>query len=199
MIRELVIATHNQGKLREIEALLAPLGIRVQSAGDLHIDEPEETGTTFAANAELKARHSAKASGKPALADDSGLVIPAIDGRPGIYSARWADPGKDFSVAFARVRTELAEAGAPPNSAAYFVCMLALCLPDGECHHFEGRIYGTLCFPQRGTRGFGYDPIFIPDGYEQSFAEITPDIKNKISHRANAFFKFVEYIRSSHS
>lgn len=196
MINELVIASHNRGKIVEIGALLEPLGISVKSAGELGISEPEETGSTFIANADLKARHSAVMSGLPALADDSGLVVPAIAGAPGIYSARWAGEKKDFSMAFQRIKDELEKANAPLNTTAYFVCALSLCMPDGDCAPFEGRVYGTLTFPPRGTQGFGYDPIFIPDGYEQSFAEIPAEIKNKISHRASAFFKFLEYIRS---
>lgn len=193
-MRELVIATHNTGKLREFEALLSPLGISVRSAGELGISEPEETGTTFTENAELKARHCAQASGMHALSDDSGLVVPAIGGQPGIYSARWAGPNKDFSVAFARIQDELAKADAVMESAAYFISVLSLSAPDGHCMNFEGRIHGTLTFPPRGDKGFGYDPIFIPDGYTQSFAEIPAELKNKISHRANAFSKFLEYI-----
>lgn len=197
MIRELVIGSHNDGKLREIEALLAPLGITVRSAKALAISEPEETGASFAANADLKARHCTAACGLPCLSDDSGLVIPAIGGQPGIYSARWAGEAKDFSVAFTRIQNELNAARVPLNSAAYFVCVLSLAMPDGSCTHFEGRIHGTLTFPPRGEKGFGYDPIFIPDGYTESFAQIAPEIKNKISHRANAFFKFLEYICSA--
>ena len=193
MIRELVIATHNSGKLKEFSALLAPLGIAAKSAGALHISEPEETGATFAENAELKARHSALASGLPALADDSGLVIPAIGGAPGIYSARWSGPNKDFSVAFDRIQNEL---GDKPRD-AYFMCVLALADPGGECVHFEGRTHGTLTFPPRGERGFGYDPIFIPDGYDVTFAELDANIKNRISHRASAFSKLMEYIKQT--
>ena len=191
---KLIIATHNAGKLREFGELLAPLGISVKSAGELGISEPEETGATFIENAQLKARHSAAASGLPALADDSGLVIPAIGGAPGIYSARWAGPNKDFSVAFARIQHELDD---KPRD-AYFVCVLALSLPNrGEEIVFEGRIHGTLTFPPRGSNGFGYDPIFTPEGYDVTFAEMDANIKNRISHRANAFSKFMEYVRAS--
>lgn len=196
MISELVIATHNAGKMREFAALMQPLGIAVKSAGELGIDEPEETGSTFTENADLKARHSAKASGLPVLADDSGLVIPALGGAPGIYSARWGGPNKDFSIAFARIRKELQEAGAPLESPAYFSCVLSLC-QNGKCVNFEGRTHGTLTFPARGKNGFGYDPIFIPNGYDVTLAELDPSIKNKISHRAGAFVKFMEYIRIS--
>ncbi len=196
-LRKLVIATHNKGKLKEFSSLLAPLGVTVQSAGELNISEPEETGATFAENAELKARHSALASGLPALADDSGLVIPALGGAPGIYSARWAGETKDFSVAFARIEKELAAAGAPLASPAYFMCVLSLAQPNGECVNFEGRTHGMLTFPPQGENGFGYDPIFTPEGFDVTFAEMDANIKNRISHRANAFSKFMEYIRAS--
>lgn len=191
--KTLVIASHNGGKVKEIGELLAPLSIKTISATDANIDEPEETGATFVANAELKARYSAEKSGKPALADDSGLVVPAIGGAPGIYSARWAGPNKDFSVAFARIQKELGDKPAD----AYFICVLSLCLPDGKCHSFEGRIDGKLTFPPRGDKGFGYDPIFIPQGYGVSFAEIDPLEKNRISHRARAFEKFLAFLKAS--
>lgn len=196
-LSQLIIATHNKGKLKEFTSLLAPLGVAVQSAGELNISEPEETGTTFAENAELKARHSALASGLPALADDSGLVIPAIGGQPGIYSARWAGEKKDFEMAFARIQKALAEAGAPLASPAYFICVLSLAQPDGKCVNFEGRIHGTLTFPSRGENGFGYDPIFTPEGYDVTFAELDANSKNRISHRADAFSRFMEYVRAS--
>lgn len=190
-IDQLVIATHNAGKLREFGALLSPLGINVQSAGELGISEPDETATTFAENAQLKAQHSALASGLPALADDSGLVVPAIGGAPGIYSARWAGPNKDFSIAFERIQRELGDKPAD----AYFICVLSLSLPlTGEVTAFEGRIDGTLTFPPRGDKGFGYDPIFIPNGYDVTFGEMDTNIKQTISHRAVAFDKFLEYI-----
>lgn len=190
--RKLVIASHNRGKVAEIGAMIAPFGMDVICAADANIPEPEETGTTFAANAELKARHSAACSGLAALADDSGLVIPAIGGAPGVYSARWAGHGKDFSVAFTRIKKELAEAGAAENAPAYFACVLCLCLPEGKTEFFEGRVDGTLTFPPRGQKGFGYDPIFIPTGYGLTFAEIDPAEKNRISHRAKAFAQFIQ-------
>jgi len=196
MMKEIVLASHNAGKLQEFEALLSPMGIAVQSAGALGVAEPEETGVTFAENARLKAVHCAEACGLASLSDDSGLVIPALGGAPGIYSARWAGPGKDFSVAFARIERELKEAGAPLDSPAYFTCVLSLCEPGGKCTDFEGRVYGTLTFPPRGATGFGYDPIFIPDGYDVTFAELEAKIKNTISHRANAFLSFVEYLKA---
>ncbi len=194
---KLVIASHNAGKVREIGALLAPFAIEAISAGTLGISEPEETGATFVANAELKARHSMEASGLPALADDSGLVVPAIGGAPGVYSARWAGPDKNFALAFERIHRELAERNALQNSEAYFACVLSLCLPNGNVHSFEGRIDGTLTFPPRGERGFGYDPIFIPRGYDVTFAELDANEKNRISHRARAFEQFVAYLESN--
>jgi XTP/dITP diphosphohydrolase len=183
----LVIASHNKGKVREIAELLGAHVAHFPSAGELDLPEPEETETTFIGNAELKARAAATASGLPALADDSGLVVPALGGAPGIYSARWAGPDKDFSVAMRRVETEL---GAR-DSSAYFVCALTLAWPDGHAESVEGRIHGRLVFPGRGDRGFGYDPIFIPDGRALTFAEIDPDEKHRISHRADAFAQLV--------
>ncbi len=192
---ELVIASHNEGKVKEIRELLTPHRIAVKSAAELHIEEPEETAATFAGNAELKARHACEISGLPALADDSGLVIPELGGAPGIYSARWAGPDKDFSVAFARIQKELRDKNIKGGgTSAYFICALALTLPDGWTHLFEGRIDGRLTFPPRGSRGFGYDPIFIPDGYDMTFGEFAPEEKNRISHRARAFAAFERYL-----
>jgi XTP/dITP diphosphohydrolase len=182
----LVLASHNAGKLREIAELVAPYGIEAISAATLGLPEPEETGTTFVANAELKARAAAEKCGLPALADDSGLAVEALDGAPGIYSARWAGPRKDFAVGMARVQRELEAKGAT-NRRAAFVAALSLCWPDGHCESFEGRVEGTLTWPPRGDRGFGYDPIFIPDGYSQTFGELDPAVKHAISHRAEAF------------
>lgn len=189
----LVIASHNAGKVREIGELLAPLHINVLSATQAQVDEPEETGETFAENAALKAVHSTDVSGLPALADDSGLVVPAIGGAPGIYSARWAGPSKDFSVAFARIQKEL---GDKPHE-AYFLCTLALSVPGQAVELFEGRIDGVLTFPPRGGKGFGYDPIFIPSGYDITFAEFDPEEKNRISHRARAFEKFLHFLKGA--
>ena len=179
----LVIASHNPGKVREIEALLAPYGIATLGAGALGLPEPEETGTTFEANAELKARAAAEGSGLPALADDSGLVVPALGGAPGIYSARWAGPTKDFGLAMERVQRELGD----KDRRAHFVAVLALAWSDSEVATFRGEVHGHLTWPPRGTRGFGYDPIFVPDGYDETFGEIDPDLKHGISHRARAF------------
>lgn len=182
----LVVATHNPGKLRELKALFHPYTDDLVSAGDLGLPEPEETGLTFAANAELKARAAALASGVCALADDSGLCVEALDGAPGIYSARWAGEGKDFGVAMERIRRELAQKGLD-TSPAHFVCALCLAFPDGHCETFEGRFDGHVVFPPRGTRGFGYDPILLPLGGAQTFGEMDPAEKHRISHRAKAF------------
>ncbi|MGB8273692.1 MAG: RdgB/HAM1 family non-canonical purine NTP pyrophosphatase [Alphaproteobacteria bacterium] len=184
----LVIASHNPGKVREIAELLAPHRVEVVAAAQLGLVEPEETGITFRANAELKARAAARASGLPALADDSGLVVPALGGAPGVQSARWAGANRDFRAAMERVESELA---GKPDRRAYFVCALALAWPDGPCETFEGRIDGTLVWPPKGSRGFGYDPIFRPDGFALTFGEMEPEQKHAISHRADAFRKFV--------
>jgi len=187
---QLVVASHNAGKVREIKALLGPHGIEAISAGSLGLAEPEETGTTFAANAEIKALASAKASHHAALADDSGLCVDALDGAPGIYSARWAGPTKDFRIAMTRVQDELRHKGLS-TSAAKFVCALCVALPNGEHRTFEGEVHGHLTFPPRGDRGFGYDPIFVANGMEQTFAEIDPARKHAMSHRAKAFEKLL--------
>jgi XTP/dITP diphosphohydrolase len=186
----LIVASHNPGKVREIKALLGPHGIEPVGAGDLHLPEPEETGLTFAANAELKARAAADGGKHPALADDSGLWVNALNGDPGIYSARWAGPGKDFSIAMARVERALKDKSATDLSAK-FVCALSLAMPHGEVKTFEGEVHGRLTFPPRGKLGFGYDPVFIPDGHEQTFGEIDPHVKNAMSHRARAFEKLL--------
>jgi XTP/dITP diphosphohydrolase len=184
----LVIASHNPGKAREIAELLAPYGVEVISAAVLDLPEPEEIATTFIGNAELKARAAATRSGLPALADDSGLVVHALDGAPGIYSARWAGPDKDFSVAMARVQHEL-EARNAADRRAHFLAALSLCWPDGHCESFEGRVDGTLVWPPRGGKGFGYDPMFVPEGHDVTFGEMEPAAKHAISHRADAFRK----------
>ncbi len=187
---QLVVASHNEGKVREIKALLGPHGIVAVSAGSLGLPEPDETGTTFAANAELKAHASAKASGHAALADDSGLCVEALGGDPGIFSARWAGPTKDFRVAMNRVHDELRHKGLK-TSPAKFVCALSIALPSGEVQTFQGEVHGSLTFPPRGDHGFGYDPIFIADGMEETFAEIDPAKKHAMSHRAKAFEKLL--------
>jgi len=180
----LVIATHNSGKLREIEALLRPYGIAALSAGALGLPEPEETGATFEENAALKARAAAAASGMPALADDSGLTVAALGGEPGIYSARWAGPSKDFSIAMQRVEERLAGAA---DRRARFVAVLALAWPGGDLELFRGEAEGRLVWPPRGTRGFGYDPMFVPDGHGRTFGEMAPEEKEPLTHRAAAF------------
>lgn len=185
---KLVIASHNQGKVREIGELLAPFGVEVVSAGELGLAEPEETGTTFKANAELKARAAAEASGLPALADDSGMAVDALDGAPGIYSARWAGPSKDFDLAMAKVQRELGDSA---DRGGAFICALSLCWPDGEIATFEGVVRGTLVWPPRGSQGFGYDPMFLPEGRKETFGEMSPEEKHAISHRADAFRQLV--------
>jgi XTP/dITP diphosphohydrolase len=194
----LVIATHNAGKLREFEELLRPFDLSLLGAAALGLEEPEETGSTFRGNAILKAQAAARASGLVALADDSGLCVDALDGAPGVYSARWAGPTKDFGAAMARVERELEAHAAPPPWRAAFVSVLALAWPDGAVEAFEGRVDGSLVFPPRGTAGFGYDPIFRPDGHDRTFGEMSSHEKHGIpvdgslalSHRARAFQKF---------
>lgn len=189
----LVIASHNQGKVREIRELLGPFGLEPVSAGELGLDEPEETGTTFIANAELKARAAAEASGLPALADDSGLAVDVLDGAPGIYSARWAGETKDFAIAMRKVHEAMEEiAGEEDTDAAHFVCALSLVWPDGHVENFEGKVFGRITWPPRGQKGFGYDPIFQPAGHEISFAEMEPAEKHSMSHRADAFRQLVD-------
>jgi len=195
----LVIATHNAGKLKEMQLLLEPYGVEVVAAGALGLPEPEETGTTFIANAEIKARAAALRAGLPALADDSGLCVDALDGAPGIYSARWAGETRDFDAAMEKIRTEIETRANPPFN-AHFVSALTLALPDGTCASFEGKVYGTLVFPPRGTLGFGYDPIFLPDGYDRTFGEMSTEVKHSLprdgsdglSHRARAFQAFAQ-------
>ena len=184
----LVVASHNAGKVREIRELLTQFPIEVISAAALNLPEPDETETTFIGNAELKARAAATASSIVALADDSGMTVEGLGGDPGIYSARWAGPAKDFNVAMKRVETEL---GDNPNRRAQFKCALSLCWPDGHCESFQGVLQGQLVFPSRGTQGFGYDPIFIPDGHTLTCGEMTPAMKQDISHRAMAFRQLV--------
>jgi XTP/dITP diphosphohydrolase len=195
LIGHVVAATHNSGKLRELAELLAPYGLKVVSAGSLGLPEPEETGDSFEANARLKAVAAAGVSKLPALADDSGLCVDALDGAPGIYSARWANGSKDFSAAIARVEKELLAGTSPPPWRAHFISALALAWPDGHIEVFEGRVDGDLLFPPTGDRGFGYDPIFMPDGHARTFGEmsaiekhgIPADGSRALSHRARAF------------
>ena len=189
---KLVIATHNPGKLREIRELLAPHGIECVGAAELGLPEPEEIGVTFVDNAELKARASADLSGLPALADDSGLSVDALHGRPGIHSARWAedeDGNRDFGRAMERLWSEVGAAGEDATLDAHFTCALSVAWPDGDIESFEGKVYGTLVWPPRGDKGFGYDPMFVAAGMDRTFAEIDPAEKHAISHRAEAFAK----------
>lgn len=194
----LVIATHNVGKLKEIAALLAPYGVQCISAGSLGLPEPPETGTTFAQNALIKARAAAEASGMAALADDSGLSVDALDGRPGVYTADWAQrqwfegaPGRDWYMAMGKVEGMLQQLGPDASRSAAFHCVLALAWPDGEHLVYEGTCAGSLTWPPRGTLGFGYDPVFVPTGSALTFAEIPPEQKHAVSHRADAFAKLV--------
>jgi len=191
----LVVASHNQGKLREIADLVRPFGLDVLSAGELNVSEPEETEITFAGNARLKALHSATTTGLPALSDDSGLEVDALDGDPGVYSARWAGPTKDFSLAMQKVRNALLERDAwngDTGPRANFTATLCLAWPDGESHVFDGKVFGRLVWPPRGNKGFGYDPMFLPDERIETFGEMAPEEKHAISHRARAFRLFVE-------
>jgi XTP/dITP diphosphohydrolase len=184
----LVIASHNPGKLREIAELLTPYDVTVQSAAELGLPEVKENGKTFLANAEIKAIAVAKATQLPALADDSGLVVAALDGAPGIRSARWAGAKRDFAPAIERVQREM---GRKKDRSAHFVCVLSLAWPDGHVESFEGRADGTIVFPPRGDKGFGYDPIFQPNGYSITYGEMEPAAKHSISHRADAFKKLI--------
>lgn len=188
---KLVVASHNPGKVWEIKQLIAPYGLDAVSAGDLGLDEPEETEATFIGNAELKARYAARGANLPALADDSGLEVDCLDGAPGIYSARWAGPAKDFSVAMKKLADEISARDAwNPTPRANFTCALGLAWPNGDTQNFEGKVFGHLVWPARGGNGFGYDPMFVADGMDQTFGEIEPDQKYAISHRSRAFALF---------
>ena len=195
---KLVIASHNAGKVREIRALLAPFGIEPVSAGELGLAEPDETGTSFAENALLKAHASAQGSGLPALADDSGLCVSALGGAPGVYTADWAESqtfegeaGRNWYMAMGKVEGKLAQIGPNADRSAYFICTLAIAWPDGHEEIFEGRVDGSLTWPPRGTLGFGYDPVFVPKGRTETFADLDPEEKHAMSHRADAFRKLV--------
>lgn len=198
-IEKLVIATHNPGKLREIRELLAPLGIDCVGAAELGLPEPEEIGNTFVDNADLKAREAADLSGLPALADDSGLAVDALHGLPGIFSARWAEDetgNRDWMRAMERVWREVEAAGDDASRDAHFACALSLARPDdGQTQAFEGRVDGRLTWPPRGDKGFGYDPMFVPLGYSETFGEMDQAEKHRISHRADAFRKLVTALR----
>lgn len=195
---QIIVASHNAGKVREITALLGPYGLVPVSAGEMGLPEPAETGTTFIENATLKALAAATATGIVALADDSGLCVDALGGAPGVYTADWAEraayeggPGRDWYMAMGKVEGKLAELGPDVNRAAHFVCTLALAWPDGHVDCFEGRVAGSLVWPPRGKRGFGYDPVFVPLGHTATFGEMEPEAKHAMSHRADAFRQLV--------
>lgn len=192
MFKKLVLATHNKGKVAELSAMLAPFGIEVTSAGELGLPVPDETENTFVGNALIKARAASKASGLPVLADDSGLCVAALNGDPGVYSADWSGPQKDFGMAMQRVWDGIKDT---PDKSAYFISVFALVYPDGKEELFEGRCNGQITWPPRGQNGHGYDPFFVPDGETRTFAEMTLDEKAKYSHRAKAFEKFIEVIK----
>lgn len=188
--KEIVLATHNRGKVAEMQAILAPFDIKVRSGDELNLSEPEEDGDTFIANARIKALTAAAEAGRPALADDSGLCVHALGNRPGIYSARYNEPKKNgFRYAMECLDKEL---GDSPDRSAHFACALVIAWPDGHTEEFEGKVEGNLCWPPKGENGFGYDPMFVPHGYTGTFAELDGRIKNKISHRANALKMFIE-------
>ncbi|WP_281018904.1 MULTISPECIES: RdgB/HAM1 family non-canonical purine NTP pyrophosphatase [unclassified Minwuia] len=188
--KRIVVASHNAGKVREINDLLRPFGLEAVSAADLNLPEPEETEDSFIGNALLKARAAATASGLPALSDDSGLAVDALDGAPGIHSARYAGPDRDFGFAMARLERDMTASGRPERTAR-FICALALVWPDGEEAAFEGKVEGEITFPPRGSQGFGYDPVFQPRGHSISFGEMDPDAKHGMSHRADAFRQLI--------
>ncbi len=194
---KLVIASHNEGKVAEIRQLLAPMGVDVLSAAELDLAAPTEDGSTFAENAKIKSCAASAASGLPALADDSGLVIPALNGAPGIYSSRWAGDNQDFTVAINKIYDELRQVGIEDYNDvdAYFTCVLSLTLANGDNYSFTGKVEGKLCYPPRGDNGFGYDPIFIPNGYKHSFAEMELKQKQRISHRSQAFGKLQKWLQ----
>ncbi len=186
---KLVIATHNKGKLKEIADLLAPFNVQVISAGELNLPEPEETGVTFIENATIKALASAQAANLPALADDSGLAVHALNGEPGVYSARWAGESKDFVMAMGKINDMLND---KEDKSAHFACALVLAWPDGHTEEFEGQVQGNISWPPRGEKGFGYDPFFVPVGHDKTFAELDLSVKQSMSHRANAFKLLIE-------
>lgn len=189
---KLVVATHNPGKVREFDDLLRPFGLQAVGARELGLAEPEETGVTFEANALIKAEAAARATGLPVLADDSGLAVEALGGDPGVYSARWAGPNKDFAFAMRTIEDKLAALGAtaPDRRRAAFVAVLCVAFPDGTSECFRGEVEGTLTWPPRGANGFGYDPMFVPEGRTETFGEMTAEEKHLLSHRARAFARF---------
>lgn len=188
---KILVASHNPGKVREIQDLLRPFDVEAISAAKLGLEAPEETGRTFAENALIKAYAAAKQCGFAALSDDSGLCVEALDGAPGIHSARWAGPERDFNPAMAKVHAELEKTGTD-NRRAYFICALCLVWPEGKAETFEGRVYGALTWPPRGDNGFGYDSMFVPDGHDITFGEMEPDKKHALSHRARAFAQLID-------
>ena len=196
--KKIILASHNKGKLREIAALLEPFGIEVVSAGDLGLDEPEETEDSFAGNARIKAHFAAKHGNLPALSDDSGIMVDALDGQPGVYTADWAETphGRDFEMAMTKTTQMLDDINAPYPRQAQFCCTLCLAWPDGHDEIFAGKAAGSLTWPMRGELGFGYDPIFIPDGYDITFGEMDPTKKHEISHRAEAFKLFKQVLEA---
>lgn len=196
---KIVVASHNPGKVREIADLLRPLGIETVSAGELDLPEPEETETTFEGNARLKAEAAAEASGLAALSDDSGLCVDALGGAPGIFSARWAGPAKDFKIAMQKVEHELRDryALSPDQRKAHFVCALCLAIPGQESVVYRGEVHGLMVWPPRGEKGFGYDPVFQPEGHQITFGEMDPDAKHAMSHRARAFARLVDELKAA--
>jgi XTP/dITP diphosphohydrolase len=196
---KIVVASHNPGKVREIADLLRPLGIDAVSAGELDLPEPEETETTFEGNARLKAEAAAAASGLAALSDDSGLCVDALGGAPGIFSARWAGPSKDFRIAMQKVEHELRDryALSPDQRNAHFVCALCLAIPGQEPRVYRGEVHGVMVWPPRGEKGFGYDPVFQPEGHQITFGEMDPDAKHAMSHRARAFAQLVGELKAA--
>ncbi|OUR76186.1 non-canonical purine NTP pyrophosphatase, RdgB/HAM1 family [Alphaproteobacteria bacterium 46_93_T64] len=190
--KKLVVASHNQGKVREIGELLADFGVEPISAGELGLPEPVEDGDTFIANAKIKALAAAERSGEISLSDDSGFAVEALNGDPGIYSARWAGPSKDFGIAMKTIQDKLEEAGAGDNRRASFICALCLAWPDGHTESFEGRVWGDFTWPAQGEKGFGYDPVFTPEGMDRTFAQMDPAEKHTISHRADAFRQLID-------
>lgn len=193
-MKKLIFASHNKGKVKEIRQMLEPFGIQIISAEEADLEDVEETGSTFEENAALKAISGAKAHNTPCLADDSGLCVTALNGRPGVYSARFA-PNRDFDKGMDMLLEQMRLSGSDDRS-AYFACVLVLAFPNGEYRAFEGRVNGTIAFEKSGSGGFGFDPVFVPDGYKQTFAVLPAEVKNKISHRANALEKFVEFLKS---
>lgn len=190
---KLIFASRNRGKIAEITEMLAPLGIKVVSALEVNLPEVDETGATFEENAALKALSGAKITGVPCLADDSGLCVNALNGRPGVYSARYA-PERNFDKGMDKLLAEIEQTGNPDRS-AYFACVLVLGFPNGTYKHFEGRCNGAIAKAKKGSGGFGFDPVFVPEGYNNTFAELGAEVKNKISHRGNALQKFLQYLR----